>query len=135
MTTQSEQQLENALITQLETLGWDPVSIKDEPDLVSNLKRQLEGLSGGELSLDKLPFDMKQLENMNIPGMGFVNRTLGDESMDLIIGNVKSYIPEEQIKPVYNVYLVSLYNTLSYKNITWYVEGAYKSPEASPAIT
>lgn len=64
------------------------------------------------------------------PGFGVVNRTLGDESMDLIIGNVKSYIPEEQIKPVYNVYLFSAYNTLSYKNITWYVEGAYKTAEA-----
>lgn len=42
MTTQSEQQLENALIAQLETLGWDRVTIKDEADLVSNLKRQLE---------------------------------------------------------------------------------------------
>ena len=42
MSTQSEQQLENALITQLETLGWDRVTIKDEADLVSNLKRQLE---------------------------------------------------------------------------------------------
>lgn len=42
MITQSEQQLENALITQLETLGWDRVTITDEADLVSNLKRQLE---------------------------------------------------------------------------------------------
>ena len=42
MTTQTEQQLENALIAQLETLGWDRVTIKDEADLVSNLKRQLE---------------------------------------------------------------------------------------------
>lgn len=42
MSTQSEQQLENALITQLETLGWDRVTIKNEADLVTNLKRQLE---------------------------------------------------------------------------------------------
>lgn len=42
MTTQSEQQLENALISQLETLGWDRVTITGEADLVSNLKRQLE---------------------------------------------------------------------------------------------
>ena len=42
MSTQSEQQLENALITQLETLGWDRVTIKDEADLVTNLKCQLE---------------------------------------------------------------------------------------------
>lgn len=42
MTTQSEQQLENALIAQLETLGWDQVTIADENDLLANLKRQLE---------------------------------------------------------------------------------------------
>ena len=42
MSTQTEQQLEDALIAQLETLGWDRVTIKDEADLVSNLKRQLE---------------------------------------------------------------------------------------------
>jgi type I restriction enzyme R subunit len=42
MTTQTEQQLEDALIAQLETLGWDRVTIKDEADLVSNLKHQLE---------------------------------------------------------------------------------------------
>ena len=34
MNTQSEQQLENALIAQLETLGWDRVTIKDETDLL-----------------------------------------------------------------------------------------------------
>ncbi len=64
------------------------------------------------------------------PGVGFVNRTLEDVSMDKIIDNIKSYLPNEQVIPVYNVYLGSLYNTLSYKSITWYVEGAYKSLEA-----
>lgn len=64
------------------------------------------------------------------PGAGIVNRTLSDETMNLIIDNVKTYLPEEQVKPVYNVYLFSLFNTLSYKNITWYVEGAYKTDEA-----
>src|SRR6056297_42260 len=42
MSTQTEQQLENALIAQLETLGWDRVTITGEADLVANLKRQLE---------------------------------------------------------------------------------------------
>lgn len=42
MNTQTEQQLENALIAQLETLGWDRISIANEADLVTNLKRQLE---------------------------------------------------------------------------------------------
>ncbi len=42
MNTQTEQQLENALIAQLETLGWERVTIQGEADLVTNLQRQLE---------------------------------------------------------------------------------------------
>jgi len=64
------------------------------------------------------------------PGVGFVNRTLSDASMNLVIDNVKTYLPQEQILPVYNVYLASFYNTLSYKTFTWYLEAAYKTPEA-----
>ena len=63
------------------------------------------------------------------PGVGFVNRTLDDISMNKVIGIVKDYIPEEQFKPTYNVYLGSFYNTLSYKNFSWYFEAAYKSPD------
>ena len=39
---QSEQQLENALLKQLATLGHSPVNIPDEKSLMSNLKTQLE---------------------------------------------------------------------------------------------
>jgi type I restriction enzyme R subunit len=39
---QSEAQLENNLIAQLKTQGYARVTIKDETDLLSNLKRQLE---------------------------------------------------------------------------------------------
>lgn len=42
MTTQSEQALENNLIAQLETLGFQKVTIEDEAALLINLKRQLE---------------------------------------------------------------------------------------------
>ena len=42
MTTQPEQILENNLIAQLQTLGYKSVVIKDEDDLLSNLKIQLE---------------------------------------------------------------------------------------------
>ena len=42
MNTQTEQQLENALIDQLETLGWEKVVIPDEDALIANLKTQLE---------------------------------------------------------------------------------------------
>ena len=46
MTTQSEQQLENNLITQLETLGFEQVRIEDETALLVNLKTQLEKHNG-----------------------------------------------------------------------------------------
>ena len=42
MNTQPEQILENNLITQLQQLGYEKVVIKDESDLLSNFKSQLE---------------------------------------------------------------------------------------------
>ncbi len=42
MTTQPEQILENNLVAQLEKLGYKKVVIKNETDLLDNLKRQLE---------------------------------------------------------------------------------------------
>jgi type I restriction enzyme R subunit len=42
MTTQTEQQLENSLIDQLQTLGFDRVSVVDAGGLENNLKVQLE---------------------------------------------------------------------------------------------
>jgi type I restriction enzyme R subunit len=42
MTTQSEQTLENTLITQLQEMKYERVRIKDEKDLLVNLKAQLE---------------------------------------------------------------------------------------------
>ncbi|MEQ8554386.1 MAG: type I restriction endonuclease subunit R [Cyclobacteriaceae bacterium] len=42
MTTQSEAILEENLVRQLQSLGYEKVTIKDEADLVANLKSQLE---------------------------------------------------------------------------------------------
>jgi type I restriction enzyme R subunit len=42
MTTQPEQILENNLVAQLQKLGYKSVVIKDENDLLANLKSQLE---------------------------------------------------------------------------------------------
>lgn len=46
MTTQSEYQLENELITQLQSLGYAIVTIKDETALLGNLKTQIERANG-----------------------------------------------------------------------------------------
>lgn len=50
MTTQSEQQLENNLIGQLEVLGFTPVAISSMDELEKNLKSQLEKFNGTTFS-------------------------------------------------------------------------------------
>ncbi len=50
MTTQSEQILENNLVTQLEKLGYGVVQVTDEAQLLTNLKAQLEKHNGKTLS-------------------------------------------------------------------------------------
>lgn len=42
MTTQSEQTLENNLLTQLQEMGYERVTVPDEPAMVANLRTQLE---------------------------------------------------------------------------------------------
>ncbi|WP_168390435.1 type I restriction endonuclease subunit R [Acinetobacter indicus] len=46
MTVQSESQLENELIAQLKGLGYQFIQLKDETQLLSNLKKQIEQANG-----------------------------------------------------------------------------------------
>lgn len=66
MTTESEQTLENKLIAQLETLGFEQVFIKDEKDLVENLKRQLEKHNKTTLSDQEFKQVLNKLARGNI---------------------------------------------------------------------
>ncbi len=59
MTSQPEQILENNLVAQLQELGYKKVVIKDEDDLLANLKSQLEVHNKTELSEN----DFKQILN------------------------------------------------------------------------
>ena len=59
MTTQPEQILENNLVAQLQKLGYKSVVIKDENDLLANLKSQLEIHNKTDLSNN----DFKQILN------------------------------------------------------------------------
>ena len=59
---QSEQILEETLVKQLETLGYEPVKIRNEDELVANLKRQLE--IHNELTLSDKEF-AKILNHLN----------------------------------------------------------------------
>ena len=50
MATQSEIEMEKALVAQLETLGYERLEITNERDLVANLKLQLEKHNRSELA-------------------------------------------------------------------------------------
>lgn len=65
-----------------------------------------------------------------VPGVATLNRTLDQGSMDNIVGSINSLPLAERFIPKYNMYSFTAYNTLNYKNISWYVEGAYKTSEA-----
>ncbi len=63
------------------------------------------------------------------PGAGIVNRTLDDGSMNNLVATIETYPPEDIFIPKYNTYAFTLYNTLTAGNFSWYLEGAYKSPD------
>ena len=76
MNTQTEAQLEAALIAQLETLGWEKVSIANEDELVINLKKQLEKHNNTLLS----DYEFKQVLNKLARGTIFDKaKTLRDK--------------------------------------------------------
>ena len=63
------------------------------------------------------------------PGFGVVNKTLSESIMEQVVGVLQVYRKEDQFSPQYNTYALSLYNSLSFDKITWYMEGAYKTKE------
>lgn len=64
-----------------------------------------------------------------VPGMGVVGKTLSDATMIQIVDGVKTYLLDDRIKPQYNTYAMSIYNTLSYGDISWYAEAAIKTKD------
>jgi hypothetical protein len=65
-----------------------------------------------------------------VPGAGALNRTLDQNNMDGIVGAINGQNLSDRFIPKYNTYGFTAYNTLNYENLTWYVEGAYKTNEA-----
>jgi hypothetical protein len=61
------------------------------------------------------------------PGFGFINKTLSDEIMDKVVRALSSYLNIDRFGPVYNSYAFSLYNTMTFKDFSWYLEGALKN--------
>ena len=65
-----------------------------------------------------------------LPGIGVLNRTLDQASMTAIANTINSQALDTRFNPMYNMYAFAAYNTLVYKNFSWYAEGDYKTHEA-----
>jgi len=63
------------------------------------------------------------------PGIGVVSRTLDDQTMENVIGVLTGYLDSARVKPVHNVYVGSVYNTLNAGKFVWYAEAAVKSSD------
>ena len=66
------------------------------------------------------------------PGIGIVNRTMDQASMDYVVTSINTYPLAERYTPTYNNFATTFYNTLNVGDFSWYVEGALKSKEATP---
>lgn len=64
------------------------------------------------------------------PGIGIVNRTLDDATVNNLVSDLRTYTPEDSIGVNYNTYAINIFNTLAIGSFTWYAEAAYKSREA-----
>lgn len=64
------------------------------------------------------------------PGVGFLNRSMDRESMDLLVSRIETLDSAQRFVPKFNVYALTFYNTLTAGNFSWYIEGAFKTREA-----
>jgi len=63
------------------------------------------------------------------PGFGVVARTFDNGTVDDIAKTIATYVPQDSTGAQYNTYAMTLYNTLTAGNFSWYVEGAYKTKD------
>lgn len=64
-----------------------------------------------------------------VPGIGFINKTLSDETMERVVNGLQTYLAADRFNPIFNSYAFSFYNTINYKGFNWYVETALKSKD------
>ncbi len=70
-------------------------------------------------------------DNIHItPGIGVLNRTLDQQTIDNVVSNIDNYEISKRFVPRYNMYAFTGYNNLIAGDFSWYVEGAYKTHEA-----
>jgi hypothetical protein len=60
------------------------------------------------------------------PGIGFINRTLDESIVSELAAILGTYETIDQIKPFYNTNAISIFNNLSWRDISWYAEYALK---------
>ncbi len=65
-----------------------------------------------------------------VPGVGVLNRTLDQANMDVIVTNINAQDTSTRFVPRYNMYAFTAYNTLTVGDLSWYIEGAYKTHES-----
>jgi len=63
------------------------------------------------------------------PGFGAIGRTIDDLSMNNVVATLNTYQSRYAFVPKYNTFAFSLFNTLTVGNLSWYLEGAYKTRE------
>lgn len=116
MTTQSEQSLENNLITQLQDMKYEPVVIADEPALIANLKMQLEKHNDTGFSENEFESILNHLSRGNVFDKAKVLR----DKMHLLRDNGEHFYVEffNQKQWCQNEYQVASQVTMegSYKN-------------------
>jgi effector-binding domain-containing protein len=65
-----------------------------------------------------------------ITGAAILNRTLDQATINQLASDINAMPLDKRFTPMYNVYIGSLYNTLTYKSFSLYTEYAKKSKEA-----
>ena len=64
------------------------------------------------------------------PGIAVLNRTIDNADMTTIVSIINGQPLETRFCPKFNLYAGSIYNTLAWKDVSWYIEYAMKSSEA-----
>jgi hypothetical protein len=64
------------------------------------------------------------------PGASIVNRTLDNNTMQLVVGSIENLPVGNRFIPKYNAYAYSAYNTIDFGKLSWNFEVAGKSREA-----
>ncbi len=127
---------------ELRPLGIDQavLGVKARYDLLDNLsvtgfmgrrKNRLDTypaiLMGGNVDAN---FALGKEKNFYLyPGFSVLNRTMDQADMNQVVATIESYDSKDRFIPKYNVYVYSVYNTMNYKNFSWYVEYAAKTEE------